>query len=75
MHIWCVTMSVCRILTEDSSRKKYLTLLVDSLSRCAVFLAAESPFFNEKLVHEFCVATLGNAQMIERLPAVRALAN
>ena len=70
-------LSVCRILTEESSRK-HLTLLVNALSRCAIFLAAESLFFNEKLVHKFCVATLQECekpQMIEHLPAVRALAN
>ncbi|EMS65712.1 Separin [Triticum urartu] len=61
-----------RILTEESSRK-HLTLLVNALSRCAIFLAAESLFFNEKLVHKFCVATLQECekpQMIEHLPAV-----
>uniref|UniRef100_A0ACD5YX29 Uncharacterized protein n=1 Tax=Avena sativa TaxID=4498 RepID=A0ACD5YX29_AVESA len=61
-----------RILTEDSSRK-YLTLLVNALSRCAIFLAAESECFNANLVRDFCVATLGEcekAQMIERLPTV-----
>lgn len=65
-------LSVCRILTEESSRK-HLTLLVNALSRCAIFLAAESLFFNEKLVHKFCVATLQECekpQMIEHLPAV-----
>jgi separase len=70
-------LPVCRILTEESSRK-YLTLLVNALSRCAIFLVAESPFFNQKLVHKFCVVTLeecAKPQMIDHLPAVRALAN
>ncbi|XP_037451889.1 separase-like isoform X2 [Triticum dicoccoides] len=61
-----------RILTEGAS-KKYLTLLVNALSRCAIFLAAESSFFDADLVREFCVATLGEcekAQLIERLPIV-----
>jgi separase len=74
VQIRCVTMklSFCRILTEESSTK-YLTLLVDALSRCAIFLAAESSFFNANLVREFCVATLGEcekAQMKEHLPTV-----
>lgn len=59
-----------RILTEESCRR-YLTLLVNALSRCALFLAAESLFFDANLVHRFCVATLvecEKAQMIERLP-------
>lgn len=57
-------------LIEESCRR-YLTLLVNALSRCALFLAAESPFFDANLVHRFCVATLvecEKAQMIERLP-------
>uniref|UniRef100_J3LHH6 separase n=1 Tax=Oryza brachyantha TaxID=4533 RepID=J3LHH6_ORYBR len=61
-----------RILAEDVSRK-YLTLLVNALSRCAIFLAAESSLFDTNLVREFCRATLGEcmkAQTIERLPAV-----
>ncbi|CAM0943846.1 unnamed protein product [Alopecurus aequalis] len=61
-----------RLLTEESSRK-YLTLLVNALSRCAIFLAAKSSFFEDNLVHDFCVATLKEceeAQMIERLPTV-----
>ncbi|KAM0870738.1 hypothetical protein ACQ4PT_039815 [Festuca glaucescens] len=61
-----------RILTEESSRK-YLTLLVNALSRCAIFLVAESSFFNQKLVHKFCVVTLEECekpQMIDHLPAV-----
>ncbi|XP_047080035.1 separase-like [Lolium rigidum] len=61
-----------RILTEESSRK-YLTLFVNALSRCAIFLAAESSFFNSNLVRKFCLATLDEcdkAQMMERLPPV-----
>ncbi|XP_014756517.1 separase isoform X2 [Brachypodium distachyon] len=61
-----------RTLSEET-RRKYLALLVNALSRCAIFLAAESPFFSSNLVCRFCVATLGEcekAQMIERLPAV-----
>jgi hypothetical protein len=70
-------LSVCRILTEESSRK-YLTLLVNALSHCAVFLAAKSRYFDEKLVHKFCAATLEECEkpeMIQHLPEVRALAN
>ncbi|EEC74078.1 hypothetical protein OsI_09098 [Oryza sativa Indica Group] len=61
-----------RILAEDVSRK-YLTLLVNALSRCAILLVAEYSVFNTNLVCEFCRATLGEcmkAQTIERLPAV-----
>uniref|UniRef100_A0A453PPM9 Separase-like TPR repeats region domain-containing protein n=1 Tax=Aegilops tauschii subsp. strangulata TaxID=200361 RepID=A0A453PPM9_AEGTS len=61
-----------RIPTEEAS-KKYVTLLVNALSRCAISLAAESSFFDADLVREFCVATLGEcekAQLIERLPIV-----
>nr|XP_051189058.1 separase-like [Lolium perenne] len=61
-----------RILTEESSRK-YLTLLVNALSHCAVFLAAKSRYFDEKIVHKFCAATLEECeqpQMIDHLPAV-----
>ncbi|KAF0931269.1 hypothetical protein E2562_002616 [Oryza meyeriana var. granulata] len=60
------------ILAENVSRK-YLTLLVNALSRCAIFLAAESSLFNTNLLCEFCRATLGEcmkAQTIERLPSV-----
>jgi hypothetical protein len=66
-------LSFCRILTEESSRK-YLTLFVNALSRCAIFLAADSSFFNSNLVREFCVATLQEcekARMMDRLPTVR----
>ncbi|KAL6912053.1 hypothetical protein ACP4OV_000858 [Aristida adscensionis] len=61
-----------RILSEDVSRT-YLTLLVNGMSRCSLFLVAESSFFNGDLVHGFCVATLeecGKAEMIDRLPAI-----
>ncbi|XP_062221862.1 separase [Phragmites australis] len=61
-----------RILADDVSRK-YLTLLVNAMSRCTFFLVAESSIFNADLVHGFCVSTLEGcvkAQMIDRLPAV-----
>ncbi|XP_047043753.1 separase-like [Lolium rigidum] len=61
-----------RILSEESSAK-YLTLLVNALSHCAVFLAAKSRYFDEKLVHKFCAATLEECekpQMIQHLPEV-----
>lgn len=67
-----VYFCVRRILAEDVSRK-YLTLLVNALSRCAILLVAEYSVFNTNLVCEFCRATLGEcmkAQTIERLPAV-----
>lgn len=67
-----VYFCVRRILAEDVSRK-YLTLLVNALSRCAILLVAEYSVFNTNLVCEFCHATLGEcmkAQTIERLPAV-----
>lgn len=69
-------MIVCRILTEDVNRR-YLTLLVNAMSRCTLFLVAEPSFFNPNLVHGFCVATLeecAKAQMIERLLAVCVIA-
>ncbi|KAE8814138.1 separase [Hordeum vulgare] len=61
-----------RIPSEEAV-SKYLTLLVNAMSRCAIFLAAESSSFDADLVREFCVATLGEcerARMIERLPVV-----
>ncbi|CAL4967209.1 unnamed protein product [Urochloa decumbens] len=61
-----------RILANDVS-KKYLTLLVNSMSRCTLFLVSESSFFSTDLVHNFCVATIqecAKAQMSERLLAV-----
>nr|CAB3451207.1 unnamed protein product [Digitaria exilis] len=61
-----------RILSDDVSRK-YLPPLVNAMSRCLLFLVAESAFFSTELVHEFCVSTIEEyvkAQMIECLPAV-----
>lgn len=65
-------MLLCRILADDVCRK-YLPPLVNAMSRCMLFLVAESPFFSTVLVHDFCVSTIEEyvkAQMIERLPAV-----
>jgi hypothetical protein len=62
----------CRILAEDV-RRRYLTLLVNAMSRCTLFLVAEPLPFNADLVHGFCIATLEEctkAQMIERLLSV-----
>ncbi|KAF8730257.1 hypothetical protein HU200_017239 [Digitaria exilis] len=61
-----------RILSDDVSRK-YLPPLVNAMSRCLLFLVAESAFFSTELVHEFCVSTIEEyvkAQMIECLPAI-----
>ncbi|XP_022681893.1 separase [Setaria italica] len=62
------------ILPENVSRK-YLTLLLNAMSRCAFFLAAEPSVFgaDDDLVHRFCVATLEECvkvQTIDRLLVV-----
>nr|TKW23443.1 hypothetical protein SEVIR_4G292500v2 [Setaria viridis] len=67
-------MFLCRILAENVSRK-YLTLLLNAMSRCTFFLAAEPSVFgaDDDLVHRFCVATLEECvkvQTIDRLLVV-----
>jgi separase len=67
-------MFLCRILAENVSTK-YLTLLVNAISRCAFFLAAEPAAFgaDDDLVHRLCVAMLEEcvkAQPIDRLLVV-----
>lgn len=64
-------MFLCRILPENVSRK-YLTLLLNAMSRCAFFLAAEPSVFgaDDDLVHRFCVATLEECVKVQTIDSL-----
>ncbi|KAJ1281207.1 hypothetical protein BS78_04G290200 [Paspalum vaginatum] len=60
-------------ILADDVRRKYLKLLVNAMSRCTLFLVAESSLFDADLVHGFCLSTIqvcAKAQTIELLPSV-----